>query len=63
VFEIIGLIVMQVFLLALGVTLGAICVLFVFVATRGVVDSRGKRVAMVAALLFPITAAFTWKLA
>ena len=58
VFEIIGLIVIQVFLLALGVTLGAICLLLVSLAIRGVTDSRGKRIAMVTAFLFPLIAVF-----
>jgi hypothetical protein len=56
VFEIIGLIVLQVLLLALGLALGGICALFVLFAIRGVRDTRRRRVALMTALIFPLVA-------
>ena len=57
-FEIIGLLVIQVFLLALSSVGGVLCVVFVYFFTLRVGASNRKRVALGTAFLFPFVAVF-----
>jgi hypothetical protein len=57
-FEIIGMIVLQVLLTVVGVLLGSVSLILVYLLTRRVPASRTRRVARMTAFLFPVVAMF-----